>query len=264
MTSRLRLSNTVLLLIISTLGAGILLDGTWYNQTPEPTPIHAISLDEVESVTVEVNQQQVLALRKSGKHWQQTHPYAAPVKSQRLQRLLDTNRYSQRSYAASELPVAEIFTDNIILIIDDAEFQFGAIEPVSKLRYVRSEDHIYLQPDNVIPMLSAAENVFVDLQITSHVEQVSIDGANIEIIDAWSDLQAADIISNHSLDDENTRVEISVLEDSYLRQLTAAHSAQGYTISSDNGFTYLLSASTAEALGLPDLLSTRGTSKTSQ
>jgi|GEM_PF-3730692 len=126
----------------------------------------------------------------------QTLPVTAPALQQRLKPLLETNRYNSRSYALSDIPAAEIFTDAITLTINQAEFHFGSIEPVSKLRFVRSGEKAYLQPDTVLPMLSANRK----------------------------------------------------------SQLIAAHTDDGYTITRDNGFTYLLDPATAESLGLAELL----------
>ena len=145
-----RISNPTLLAVIAALGTGILLDGVLYNKKPPQTAIHA--LGDAQTIELQFAGQQILSFDKIDNDWQQSFPVSAPVQSQRLQVLLDTNKYTQRKYAAADVPEEDIFVDPIKLKINDVEYDFGSIEPVSKLRYVRSGDLVYLQPDTVVPL----------------------------------------------------------------------------------------------------------------
>ena len=91
-----RLSNLSLVMVMAILGTGILLDGKLYNRTPAQTAIHA--LGEEQSVELQYAGEQILGFDKINNNWQQSFPLPAPVKSQRVQVLLDTNKYSQRKY----------------------------------------------------------------------------------------------------------------------------------------------------------------------
>ena len=127
-----RLSNPALMAVIAVLGTGILLDGILYNKKPPQTAIHA--LGDAQSIELQFAGEQILSFDKINNDWQQSFPVSAPVQSQRLQVLLDTNKYSQRKYATADVPEEDIFVDSIKLKINDAEYDFGSIEPVSKLR----------------------------------------------------------------------------------------------------------------------------------
>lgn len=248
-----KLSNLSLIALLGILGIGILLDGTLYNRVPPNTAIHPI--DDAQSITAYIDKQPVVALKKVGSNWHQTHPISAPAQSDRVQPLLDTNNYSQRSYSLQDLPHKEIFAETVKIKIDNTEYHFGAIEPVSKLRYVRSGNRVYLQPDTILPMLSAADTVFVDLKITNRVERVTIGDTAFEQPEAWHDLEALSIVDTNSPGTEfNSSIEVHITEENQSRVMTAAHSEHGYTITNDQNFTYLLSDSTAEKLGLQDLL----------
>lgn len=246
-----KLSNAALLVVIGVLGAAILLDGTLYNKPQTQSAIHP--LGDPQTIEIQVNNKKVLGFNKVNNQWQQTLPVTAPALPQRLKPLLETNRYNSRSYALSDIPAAEIFTDAITLTINQAEFHFGSIEPVSKLRFVRSGEKAYLQPDTVLPMLSAASSVFIDLGITEEVDRITINNT-LQNADAWSNLKAIDIIENSATDSRRQSLTINLLQNNRKSQLIAAHTDDGYTITRDNGFTYLLDPATAESLGLAELL----------
>jgi len=248
----IRISNPALLAVIAILGTGILLDGKLYNKKPQQVAIHA--LGDAQTIELQFAGQQILGFDKINDNWQQSFPVLAPVQSQRLQVLLDTNKYSQRKYATADVPEDDIFVDPIKLKINDVEYDFGSIEPVSKLRYVRSGDLVYLQPDTVVPLLSAKNNAFLDLQITNDVQNITIGETTLEQPDAWSNLQAVDIIDDKS---SGPALDIEVISNKKSQLLKAKHGDSGYTISEDNGFTYLLDPTTAESLGLADLLESK-------
>lgn len=250
--SKPNLSNLTLIAVIGILGTGILLDGILYNKAPLQKAIHNIG--NVQTITAYIDSQQVVALKKVDNKWHQTHPISAPAQNLRVQPLLDTNKYSQRSYQLSELPHEEIFADAVTLKINDAEYQIGSVEPVSKLRYVRSGNQVYLQPDTLIPMLTAADTVFVDLTITSNVKSISIGDKVLEQPQAWSDLKGSSIVETVPAGHTDNVVEIRVIEDNQTRLLTGIYSEIGYTITTDQGYTYLLPDAIAETLGLTDLL----------
>lgn len=246
-----KLSNLALIAVLGLLGMGILLDGTLYNKAPPEVTIH--SIDNAHSIEVQINNQSVLELQKKDQVWYQTQPISAPAQLPRVQMLLDTNKYSQRSYLLEELPYQEIFKDALTLRINSTEFLLGTIEPVSKLRYVRSGERVYLQPDTIVPMLASVDTVFLDFKITDHVDHITIGDTAFEQPAAWSNLKGLALINkdDYSL---NNSVAIEVEENNQTRLMTVAHSKQGYTITTDENFTYLLADKTARSLGLTDLL----------
>lgn len=246
-----KLSNLALLFIIGALGAGILLDGKLYNKLPPQNTIHALA--DAKSIELHFADQLILSFNKVEKKWLQTLPVAAPALTPRVQALLDTNKFTQRRYALTEVPESHVFKDPVTMKINQTEFEFGSIEPVSNLRYVRSGNYVYLQPDIVIPMLGAANNAFIDLSITSEVKQLTVAGAEKKQPQTWSNLKAIDIIDPTLTALENS-IDIQLVQGKQTRELTAALSDIGYTIASDNGFTYLLDTVTAESLGLNDFL----------
>lgn len=247
-------TNALLLALIAILCAAILLDGILYNK---PNTRHLIyPLEQATSVEVLFDDKLLLAFEKSDNRWLQTQPVSAPALSSRVQLLLDTNKQSERQYAVTELPVDDIFKDSVVVKIDKAEFIIGATEPVSNLRYVRTQDKVYLQPDTLLALLKTANSVFIDLQITHEVESVRIGNKTLENSDAWSELSAIAILPT-AVTSTNSYIDISIIQvDKKPLQLNATHTEEGYVISNEHGHHYLLHEQTAKSLGLTDLLAT--------
>lgn len=254
-------SNPILLLIIGVLTAGILSDGKLYNRQPPLQTIypHDNAAEQPELIELYHDDQLHLSFIRSNSEWTQTTPIKAPAQQQRVQVLLDTNSYSRRQYPESSLSGTDVFNNSITLKIDGDEFHFGDIEPVSKLRYVRANNHIYLQPDYVIPLLGAANNAFVDLKISNDVQQLRVGESVLGNADRWSNLTALSLVENELADQYSTTpgVDIELLEKNRTIKLTAYHTNKGYVVSAENGFHYLLGSKTAESIGLADLLLTK-------
>ncbi len=246
-----KISNVALLVLIAALGAGILLDGQVYNK---PTPMQTIyPLNSATSIEVHFDNQLILGFeKKDQQQWLQSTPIAAPAQQQRVQVLLDTNKHGQRYYPSSALPTEDIFKEPITLKLDKATYEFGSVEPVSKLRYVRANDRIYLQPDSVIPLLSAASNAFIDLKVTAQVQSIKIGDTPLAQADLWSNLTAIDVTPKKPKL-PGTGINVNLVQNGKPLRLTAVHTDNGYVISSENGFDYTLSAQAAKSLGLDNL-----------
>jgi len=244
------LSNLALLAVIGILALLILLDGKLYNKPHQQQLIYPIS--DAQSVEVYFDDELLLGFTKADDLWRQSHPTKAPVQQQRVQVLLDTNKTSPRHYNVSDVPADEIFKDSFTLRIDSKEYQLGTTEPVGNLRYVKAADKVYLQPDKVLPILSAANNAFIDLGITDQVQHISVGETSLEHTEEWSNLMAVSVIAETASQTPGT--EIKLTQNRQTSKLIARHSDAGYTLTTENGFQYLLDPQTAESLGLADLL----------
>lgn len=247
----IRLADIALLALIGVLGFGILLDGKAYNKPAPNTAIY--TLRDTNSLEIHHDNKLIWAFAKIGNEWLQTTPNRYPVHQQRVQMLLDSNTYNQRYYQTTELPVDEIFKQPVTLKIGDATFDFGTIEPVSQLRYVRANNRVYLQPDSVMPLLSANNNAFLNLKITGNVQSVSIDNEKLVALDAWSNLTAMDLVTTPETSADNPSLVIQVTENGEPGKILATHTSEGYVISKQQ-FHYLLGTATAESIGLADRL----------
>ncbi len=240
-------SNAIIAITALLLGLVILFDGKLYNKTPTTNAIHA--LDTADSITLSDGNSTLLAFERQGAHWLITTPYTAPAIAERMAVLLDTNQHSSRRYTQSEVPFDLLFKDTVTLNIDNHQFHFGAVEPVSQLRYVLAGDHIYLQPDYVLPLLKAGHSAFIDLQVTDQVLQVTIEDQLVDDTGAWSALRSLDIVTPPSAP---ALASIAIKDANHSdRHYTLHQHANGPTLVNDTDqFGYLLSATQAAALGV--------------
>lgn len=242
------LSNPALLVILAVVGAGILLDGTLYNRPQQIPTIYPI--EAATEIELHVDNQLITRFEKVRDSWHQTQPVLAPAHGERVQVLLDTNHFSRRHYKNNEIPSETVFNNPITLTINNASYEFGTLEPVSKLRYVRANDRVYLQPDSVIPLLSATNNAFIDLRVTGKVEQLKIGDTVLQKPANWSNLMATDVLTEAPAGEG---LNIQLTESSRTLTLVAKVTDAGYSLSHENGFHYLLDADTAVVTGLADL-----------
>lgn len=191
-------SNKVVVVVAVLLAAGILSDGVFYRR---PTVTDQIFAGEPPGhITIAQNGRTVMAFSKASGSWLLTEPSIAPASEARLQMLLESNHQSQRSYEPSQLPLETLFADPVILQLNEHQFSFGQIEPVSKMRFVHAGEKIYLQADHVIPLLQAGPNAFIDLQVSGQVHTVSIGQKSLSNIDNWQGLRALGVVAMSAVD----------------------------------------------------------------
>jgi len=245
------LSNKIYLLIAGILAAAILGDGTLYSR---PSPANRIfSNSAPEQITVTQHGNVLMEFSRKSERWLLTKPQIAPASEARIQTLLDSNMHNHRSYAATQLPVDKLFTDSVIVQIDDHRFSFGQIEPVSQQRYVQAGDKIYLQPDEVIPVLQAGSSAFIDLQITRKVSSVSVNNHDLPDIDIWNNLKALGIVSMNAVTPSPVTSVIISDKEADPSVLYIYSIDQSLVLQPENAsYGFLLSSAQAKDLGLAD------------
>ncbi|MEM7257991.1 MAG: hypothetical protein AAF404_11440, partial [Pseudomonadota bacterium] len=185
--------------------------------------------------------------------WHLTAPYVAPVLQSRIDVLLRTNHVTTRQYKHEELN--NIFTDPILLEIGSYQYQLGQLEPVSQLRYVLAGDTVYLQADEVIPLLHAGQHAFIDLAITDKVSGISINDTPLENTANWSDLQSLGLIQTQAIDIAPIAI-ITITDEQNRPQILNMYSIDGVAVlaASDRDYGYLLSAKQVSELELDGYL----------
>ena len=228
---------------------GILLDGKLYNQTPATRTVFEIPTPS--KIIIRQQDSIIMAFEKQTDRWLLTTPEIAPLNSERVQVLLDSNRQTSRSYDTTELPVEELFTNPVSVEIDGHPFQLGMIEPVSKQRYVLANDKVYLQADHVMPMIRSGTSPFIDLAVTKSVTRVSIDGLVSEQITDWSSLVALGILPRRHITTAPVHsIEISNAANHNTRFQLFFQEGVAILAKPDSEFGYLISAQQAQKLGL--------------
>ncbi len=248
-------SNKVVALIACVLFTAIMLDGKAYNRTPERVGIY--SLPDRPTVTLKKDNgpEPKLSFSHLRGRWFLTEPFIAPAISARIEALMSANTVTSRSYRAEELDIDALFKDAVIMEIGAKSFKFGQLEPVSQQRYVLAGQRVYLQSDNVVPLLQAGANAFIDLSLTDSVKAVAINNKKLEIIDAWSNLNSPGLIPSAKISNPPV-AHINVTTSDNLKIQLELYSVDNFAVlhSSGEHYGYLLSAAQAEALQLTDYL----------
>ncbi len=247
------LSNRSIIVIAALLFAGILLDGKAYNRTPEALEIYR--LNAFPDIKISKDDQTIMRFGHVNGRWHLTEPFVAPVHASRLQPLLDTNRQSTRSYDKSEVDTSGLFSDNVVLEIDTHKYQLGQIESVSQMRYVMANERVYLQADQVIPLLHAGQKAFVDLNVTKQVVAADINGSGVADPALWSNLAALGLITSEQVTSESSAT-INITPQNSRKVSYQLHWLDGIAaLVVDSGdYGYLLSSEQSQLLGLAEYL----------
>ncbi len=80
-----------------------------------------------------------------------------------------------RSYPVEEMNLADLQLDPpyASVIINDTSIEFGILEPINDLRYVRVTDQIHLIPDNHLQLMEAGFSQFVRPQLFGKDERIT-------------------------------------------------------------------------------------------
>lgn len=230
-----------------------MLDGRVYNRPHERVPIYRISA--YPDIKIKKSDKLVLAFSYRQERWYLTAPFVAPVLQSRINALLATNYASDRSFTVTELTDAELFSDELTLEIDNHLFDIGQQETVSQLRYVQADKTVYLQPDNVMPLLEIGQSAFVDLKVTGQVNSVTINNDRLHATGPWSNLQSQGIITPDKIRDVPL-AHVTVLSEGKREQNLILYAVEGMPVlmAGDGSFGYQFNPEQAKVLGLEEYL----------
>jgi hypothetical protein len=78
-----------------------------------------------------------------------------------------------------DLPALQLDPPYATVILNDTAVEFGGLEPIGSLRYVRVADRVYLTPDNYMPLLQAGFTQFVRQRLfdeDAHIQAIRLPG----------------------------------------------------------------------------------------
>lgn len=247
------LSNKVVGFIAVVLLTAILLDGRAYNRTPDREAIY--KLPDLPEINIKKDDELIMSFAHRQGRWHLTAPFVAPVLQSRVEVLLKTNTATTRQYTRNELTSEVLFTDPVTVEIGSQQYLLGQIEPVSQLRYVLANNTVYLQDDDVIPLLHAGQQAFVDLKLTGQVTEVKLNNQPVDDPTAWSDLMALGLIKSDAIHTDPI-ARVTVQDDNKDYQQLNIHTVDGIAVltASDQDYGYLLSDEQTQKLQLTNLL----------
>ncbi len=237
MKSRL-LSNIALMGLVILLGIFI------YNTDTEDEVARLSSLDADSIVSIEIrHRDRYVVLKKTADRWQMTKPIGIRANDFRISNLLGfLNAATNATYAADSIDLSRFKLDQPRTSIrfsnneQEAFFEFGAANPINRMRYVRAGSEVYLIDDNFYPLVSSQIGTLIDhklfpdevritqLQIPGHAfsrddqgwtlqpddDRLSSDDIN-RVIDNWANATAFgvhDFMPRAQLGDVRLRYEL--------------------------------------------------------
>jgi len=157
------LTNILLAIIIVT--AYFLLNTNEETHTDIQTLSPLIASD-ISSIVVTRQDRKAITLQKHDKEWSIESPIKAKANTTRVNLIL--NLLSSRSYSQfspntdNSLQQFELDPAMITLQLNQQVFGFGAIESLSKRRYVMYNNSIHLVDDTLAPLLNSTVESFID------------------------------------------------------------------------------------------------------
>lgn len=152
----------------------------------EVAAITALKTGDVHRMHVNrpIREDLVLLLQSPG-HWVIDRPAPLPADSFKVQALARLAELRPaRSYAAvdMDLPALQLDPPYATVILNDTAVEFGGLEPIGGLRYVRVVDRVYLTPDNYMPLLQAGFTQFVRQRLFddgAHIKAIRLPGLTL-------------------------------------------------------------------------------------
>ncbi len=162
------LINLVLIIVIIGL---YWLNNTTHQPKIEMTQLTTIVRNDINHISISRLDSTDVELEKVTSGWQIMKPIKAPANTKRIELLLsflETPSYAQIEADDAMLSKFELKPANIVLTLDDYTVAFGAIEPLSKHRYVLIDNMIHLITDRVTPLLNANATSFIENKLIAN------------------------------------------------------------------------------------------------
>jgi len=178
-------TNLLLLIAIAALGLVVHFE-PGIEQAPEATTITALTADDIQRVHLNrpVRGDMVL-LKADTKGWFIERNPPLPADSFQVNALLRlVQQEAVRSYPVAGLELAQLQLDPpyATAIMNDVAIEFGNLEPLQGLRYIRVADRVHLIPDLYLHLVEAGYTQFVRRRLFdagAHISAIKLPGLSI-------------------------------------------------------------------------------------
>ena len=163
MRSRL-LTNFFLLLLAIALGMFLFIDEIDQNGIKK---LSNISTDSINQISIQHNHREVI-LDKTAQEWRLTKPVEIAANQFRIKTLLNLlSTKSHAQYKASDLDLDKYGLEKVVTYIsfNDIKIDFGMVNPINNLRYVKLNNELHLIDDHYHPLLSSQIGTLVALEL---------------------------------------------------------------------------------------------------
>ncbi|MDH5612416.1 MAG: DUF4340 domain-containing protein [Gammaproteobacteria bacterium] len=153
MRSRL-LINLFLLLLVIALGMFLFVDEADQNNIKN---LSVIPANNINQITIHHNQRDII-LSKISQQWHLIKPVEISANQFRIKTLLSLlSTTSHAQYNVNNLDLGKYGLDKsgTFIRFNDIQIDFGIVNPINNLRYVKINDELHLIDDNYFPLLSS-------------------------------------------------------------------------------------------------------------
>ena len=197
--------NIVLLAAIGILSL-VVRFGPDIDQQPETASITSLKKDQLRRVYINrpVREDLVLLKDDAGR-WNIEHTPVLPTDSLQVNTLLRlAEQKAVRSYPADELDLTQLqlAPPYATVILNDTAVEFGNLEPLDGLRYVRVADRVHLIPDTYIQLIELSYTQYVRRRLFekgARIKSIALPGFSIRKTEQNWDVEPAQEISADDL-----------------------------------------------------------------
>lgn len=170
---------------------------------PAPVTLTALQPDQVRRIHIERRLRPPLELQRTAQGWVIERQPPLPADDFQIKSLTRlASQEAVRSYAAAELDAAALQLDPPAssVTLDDIRLDFGTLEPLDGLRYVKVGERILLIPDLYQHLIDADYTRFVRRRLfapAQRIEAIELPGLALEKTDGrWSVKDHQDVSSD--------------------------------------------------------------------
>ncbi|MCK4705047.1 MAG: DUF4340 domain-containing protein [Gammaproteobacteria bacterium] len=148
------ITNLFLLLLAIALGTFLFIDEVDKDVTKK---LSNIATDSINQISIHHHQRDIV-LSKSDQGWRLTKPVAISANQFRIKTLLNLlSTSSHAQYKADDLDLEKygLAVANTQISFNDTKIDFGIVNPITNLRYVKIHNEVHLTDDNYYPLLSS-------------------------------------------------------------------------------------------------------------
>ena len=176
------------------------------DQQAEAISITGLKKDQLRRIHINrpVREDLVLLKNTSG-HWNIEHTPALPTERMQVNALLRlAEQKAVRSYSASELELSQLQLGPpyATVFLNDTAIEFGNLEPIEGLRYVRVADHVHLIPDIYIQLIELSYTQFVRRHLfekSTRIAAITLPGLSVRKADQGWEVEPEQGISADDL-----------------------------------------------------------------
>ncbi|HEX5313716.1 MAG TPA: hypothetical protein VFX38_02255 [Gammaproteobacteria bacterium] len=165
-TTLMRARIVVLAIVAGLVAAAAVLYLRQHATAPAGNAIVSVPPAAITRLEARMGGRPALVLVRSAHGWRLRHPVRAPAAASRVALLLAAlYEAPARSYPASAMSAGAIglAAPALTVKVNGETVEYGGLNPVNLLRYLRHGDRIFLTMDRVLPLLAAGPWQFVDL-----------------------------------------------------------------------------------------------------